>query len=112
MSLDAYRLRTAANMLEHIFCAELDADRRRLAQPRAPESGRDSAERGSAERDSAERDSADIDTDELVLQVLTAVMAEASHCNASDTGHKGAAFHPTLTGPVLRLVADRSRSPR
>jgi hypothetical protein len=109
MGLDAYRLRTAAKMLENVLCAELHADRCRLARSHAPENGRGRVERGSAERESAE-----IDTDELVLQVLTAVMADTNDCGASDTGHKGAVFQPTLApnGPALRLVAGRSRSPR
>ncbi len=99
MSLDARRLRTAANILENTLCTELRADRRRLARSRPPENG------------SAERDSAEIDTEELVLQVLTAVMADPSHCDASDTGHSGAVSQPAppRTGPALRLVADRSR---
>jgi hypothetical protein len=77
MSLDTRQWRIAANNLETVFRTELDADRRRLAQSRQPENGRGSCE---------------IDADELVLQVLTAVLTDANHREASDTGHNDAAF--------------------
>ncbi len=62
MSHDAQQFRTAANILENILRAELDGDRKRLAQARPCENGPGNAE---------------IDTNDVVRKVLTAVLGNA-----------------------------------
>jgi hypothetical protein len=79
MSLDAQQFRTAANILENILRAELDADRERLAPTRRCENGRGNAE---------------IDTNDVVRKVLTAALGNAG--DAAGPHENVSNFRPAL----------------